>query len=256
MKISVHPVHSFTGKILDWQKQRVQLMSGPCDMYWLKKIVYGGMPYILKIDDIDAGYCVLTQDKELSEIFLTPAFQKSYTQILTHLIAEKLATASICNTRDPFLLNSSLDLNQRVIPLAYLFTDVSPDLDFKCRLNFRLAKKDDADWLIKHTEYARDFDSDLHNEAIYIFDFEGERIGCGTLSLNYLQKEYVDVGVQIAPAFQNKGFGREILRALKQICYEKNKIPVCGCDCSNISSKRMIESSGFIATGRMVKILF
>lgn len=256
MKILSQLIHSFSDQILDWQKQRVRLMNGPCDMYWLKKIVYGGSPYILKINDVEAGYCVITQDKELSEIFLIPDFQQNYSQILTHLISEKLATSSICNTRDPFFLNSSLDLNQRVIPLAYLFTDVKSDFDFKNRLSSRLAKRDDADWLIKHTKYARDFDLDLRNRTLYLFDFQGDLVGCGTLSYNHLQSEYVDTGVQISPGFQNKGFGREIVQALKQICYAKNKIPVCGCDFSNICSKRMIESVGFIATGRIVKILF
>ena len=62
--------------------------------------------------------------------------------------------------------------------------------------------------------------------------------------------EYEESGVCIAKSWQNRGFGKEVLRALVSLAFDTHggKRFVCGCFHDNLPSAAVIRSQGFVYT--------
>lgn len=256
LKIKLIQENSFTSTLLGWQIEHTKTLTGPRDVYWLNRIVYGGIPFILQLGEEPLGYCAITRDHVLSELFLMPPHRNLSSLILKFLLDQNRVSAALVSTRDPLLLSICLDFNRTVTPIAYLFQDLDSTLRPDQKFPLRLANPKDRVWIEKDTDYARDFDIDFARENLWILTDHETKLGYGTFSPNPIQPEYSDIGAWVDPSRRNQDLGKTIILHLKEICYDRNLIPTCGCDSDNLSSKRMLEKAGFFASGRMLKIEF
>ena len=53
-----------------------------------------------------------------------------------------------------------------------------------------------------------------------------------------------------------KVLGAYIISLIKQHCFIKDLVPVCGCDYHNYASKKTLEKAGFITKHRIVRFEF
>ena len=251
--IELKPQLTFTEQILDWQRKDAQSMTGPIDVFLLNSLVYRqGKPFLIVEEGKEVGFCAIMASKELTALVVT----KELERILHHLIAKKWVSSAFVSTRQPSLLSLCLDKNQRVEVMAYLFSDIDPEVKPQKKISFRCASLEDEGCIQKGVEYTRDFRTDVSNQALYLFEDQGKIYGTGTISWNPLQKKFADIGAAVHPTYRGKGIGSEIILRLKKICYDRDLIPSCGCDLGNSGSKRMLGKAGFVATDRMLKISF
>ncbi|HSX26528.1 MAG TPA: GNAT family N-acetyltransferase [Chlamydiales bacterium] len=253
MQITFHQEKGFTDPIKEWQEKHTKRLKGPIDVFWLNHAIYGGSVFSIHSTK-PIGYCVITKNKELSELFLEDPNDSP--QAIASLLKEKRIASSIVSTRNPYLLSLCMDFHKSAQSIAYLFLDLNRDLHPQKRLTFRIATQEDKPWIENKTDYERDLIIDLSEGLLFILLDGNTRLGHGTLSPNPLQPHYSDIGCWVDPVHRSKGYGCEIILHLKKVCYDRSILPTCGCDLENLSSKRMLEKSGFYASDRMVKMIF
>lgn len=76
-------------------------------------------------------------------------------------------------------------------------------------------------------------------------------VGCGFITRIHPLRKYRDVGVWVAPAYRDQGYGTGIISRLTEICDEHGWIPVCGCGMDNHGSRRVLEKNGFVSHHRL-----
>ncbi|MBQ6868393.1 MAG: GNAT family N-acetyltransferase, partial [Clostridia bacterium] len=58
--------------------------------------------------------------------------------------------------------------------------------------------------------------------------------------------EEIDIGVETAEGYKNKGLGKTVANQMIKYTLEQNKLPVWACHCTNAGSNRMAQSLGFV----------
>ncbi len=257
MQVSFHPELRFTDTIKKWQQEHIKMLKGPIDVFWFNRIVSRATPLLVKLSNTPIGYCIITKNKELSELFITRPHINEFSQVMASLIQQKLISSAIVSTRNPRLLSLCLDFNKSAKSIAYLFLDLHPDLQPQIKgLVFRLATQGDMPWIESDPECPKTLATDLAEGLIYILLDRETKLGYGKLTPTPLQALNRNIGGWVDPTHRAKGIGCEIILYLKKICYERSLIPTCGCDIENLASKRMLEKAGFYASDRMVLFEF
>ena len=79
-----------------------------------------------------------------------------------------------------------------------------------------------------------------------------ELVGCGILTRVIADYDAVDVGMVVAEAHRRRGIGAYIVAHLKHHCLTSGDRPICGCSADNQSSRRTLESAGFVTAHSLV----
>lgn len=58
--------------------------------------------------------------------------------------------------------------------------------------------------------------------------------------------EGIDIGIETAPNYRQKGLGAHVAEQMIRYCFENNKHPIWSCDTANTSSQILAEKLGFI----------
>ena len=243
---------------LEMQSIQTKTLTGAIDIFWLEK-TFSSTPFLLKQDAQETGYCVINTSNELMEFYVIDPDVSAKKTILHELIHQKKITSAIVSTRNPGMLTVCLDQGGYVDSTAYLFVDYQQlCAHFPTECHYRLANIDDftllsACYSHRSAEILKKW---IDAQTIFLLFKKEKMIGIGRLALNVLQPQYCDVGASIEPPYQNQGLGTQLILQLKEECYRRGLIPTCGCDKTNLASKRMLEKAGFCVQDRMLKITF
>jgi RimJ/RimL family protein N-acetyltransferase len=81
---------------------------------------------------------------------------------------------------------------------------------------------------------------------------QGELAATGGILFHY-NPPYGDIYMEVAGAYQRRGFGSYLVQELKRICREMGNIPAARCNEGNVGSRRTLERSGMLPCARVVR---
>ena len=254
----------------------LQQLTAPLDGYWEAALIGQAPHYEIREDESPIGYCAITDEQELLQIYTTSPLNTS-TALKQLWETSKMKTAVI-GTNDPLTLANCLKLsdNPALTIHTYLFQDsnrptelYSPNPDAQ----FRLATMDDLEALINfynqnneyedtdaiedgfggHHQYTKTL---IENKQVFLLTDETTIFGIGECRFSQTQPPFADVGMIVNKAHRRQQFGTTILIHLKNYCYQLNRKPICSCEAKNIASLKTIEKAGFCNSDRLLSIKF
>ena len=100
------------------------------------------------------------------------------------------------------------------------------------------------------------YEERIVNQEIYLLEEDHETIGLGVLVENKIMRNCIGTGMFTRESKRGEGIGRSIIIHLKAIAHELGKTPVPGCWYYNMSSKKTLESAGYISKSKLLKFHF
>lgn len=238
--------------------QYVSTLSGRYDDF-LEEHILRSTFYSILIHGIPSGYFAILDGKLLTQFYLPkPAFRHAQAVFADMLETFKIKEAFV-PTCDEAMLALCMDEQRSIAQQAYFFED--------SEVAVRPAEYP-REWLtpasLSDLEEIRSITGDFtdrHEERIregqlFILREKGEFLGMGIIEINCIMKGCIGTGMFTNPLHRQKGVGRSIILHLKELCREQEMIPLPGCWYYNHNSKRTLESAGYIAKTRLLRISF
>lgn len=207
------------------------------------------------------AYAVVSGDT-LVEIYVTPEHAHKLVELFQLVIDEHPIKAVLCKSYDTQLLYAALSKDAKVVTGGYLFRRVVdvPQERTAEGVFFRAADQSDVkavmhinDDFFESIEEINDY---LHSGGLFVLESNQGIVGCGIGKAVVPGRVDMDIGMLVAPSHRNRGFGRHIVRCLKDHFLQQGLRPICGCGASNFASKRALEKAGFVSDHRLLSISY
>ncbi|TIH17309.1 GNAT family N-acetyltransferase [Marinifilum sp. JC120] len=225
------------------------------DLY-LEELVREGAVWLMG----DMGYAVVSGDS-LVEFFVPGEFREKLIFLFDTLVDFCRIKQVLCKSFDSDLLFVSLSRQVHMSTVGLLFREIADSsfhlVEGQC---MRPANEADIDTIVAFDDgFFHDRAEIEHYFAegnLYAFDCAGSVRGCGIVTPVIAGRNYMDVGVLVAPEFRNQGCGAYIVSFLKSAMLEQGYNPICSCSNENRASAKALQRAGFVCGHRVLKFVF
>ena len=237
----------------------VKTLSSPFDSYLEGHIVESDF-YSIHIDIAAIGYFSFNKDSFITQFYLERTYIKHSQQIFKDIIAQYQIKNALVFTGDELFLSLVLDQETILKKQAYFFQDSRATIDEATLYqggSFRPAIKDDIPLILQVSgDFFDSLEAQVERGEIFVFLDGDILIGAGIVEHSKVLKGHTSIGMFTNENYRQKGIGRTIITRLKQWCYEKGLIPICGCWYYNYNSKKTLESAGMVTKTRLLNVEF
>ncbi|MCH4887999.1 GNAT family N-acetyltransferase [Acidaminobacter sp. JC074] len=232
-------------------------LSGPYDDY-LEDHILASRFYTLDIDGEIVGYFAIYDKALLTQFYIEEESLHLAQMCFKYVLKEFKITHGYVPTCDEQFLSLSMDFHASIDLQAYIFHDTKREVDPPAfpKSMLRLANLSDVEAIKR---LSGDFFSELYqavsDRKIYILEDE-EIYGFGIIEVNKIHTNCRGTGMFTVEKHRQKGVGRSVILHLKDLCETLEYQPLPACWYHNYQSKSVLESCGFAATTRLLKVEF
>ncbi len=228
------------------------------DTYW-EDYILESQTYSIEIDEQYAGcFSIHSQENMLTSFFIKDEYVIFSQAVFLDILEKYQVKFAYVVTSDELFLSVAMDNHKKVELQAYFFDDSFVPKN-PCKYPIYLLKqanKSDYNEL-KALDFFDNLDLEDETDIKYVMrDCNGNLMGAGHIQTMLLAPKWGACGMITAENYRQKGVGKSIIMHLKQICMERELIPIAGCWYYNHNSKRTLESCGFSSRTRLLKIHF
>lgn len=179
----------------------------------------------------------------LKEFFVRPPFRGAALQFFRQLVVTSAARRIEAQTNDAHLLLMLYDCAVELSSETILFDDgVTTTVTARGVTLRRLTEADRA----------RVFPHTLEPVGDWGLEVTHELVATGGLAFHY-NPPYGDLYMEVAAAYQRRGFGSYLVQELKRLCYEMGCIPAARCNQANEGSRLALQRAGMFPCARIVR---
>ena len=226
--------------------------------YYLEQLVQAGSCWILSQRSAAVGYAVV-HDRALVEFYLTLPAQHHAPELLETAMQASGAQRILCKSFDTLLLHAATDGSARMESVGLLFRQIT---DPTCKLppDLRMRPAATDEWQAVAAINDDFFDSDaeiqglIQRGQLFLLERQQEMLGCGIGQPVIEGAPHWDIGMLVAAAHRQQGYGACIISWLKQHHLQRGLQPICGCSSDNTASARALYNAGFSCTHRLLDI--
>ncbi|MCP3959847.1 MAG: GNAT family N-acetyltransferase [bacterium] len=215
------------------------------------------------------GYFCVNDEGRLLQFFVDAASEHAAAGIFAGIVARDEVKGAMVSTADPLFLGLTLDLqkavrvhtrlyhdhDRREVPLAGAagasFDVVEAgELGVIAELQRESLDEDPGDWLMGYLENL------LARRELYALRLGGEVLGTGEARVSESQPPVADLGVITMRRHRGRGVAPHVLWRLKQLCYDRDLVPICSTTVDNAGARRAIAKAGFESRHRILDVAF
>lgn len=215
------------------------------------------------------GYFCVNDEGRLLQFFVVAPYEHVAAELFTAAVARDEVKGAMVSTADPLFLGLCLDLQKEVGVHTYLYRDhdrrevaltdaagasfnVVPagELDVIAGLQRDSLDQDTGDWLTGYLENL------IARRELYALRLGDEILGTGEARVSESQPPFADLGVITMRRHRGRGVAPHVLSRLKQLCYDRELVPICSTTAENVAARRAIAKAGFISRHRILKVPF
>ena len=240
-------------------KDYLASLSSPIDSFVEQHLVESDY-YRITADGAELGFFAISNDTLLTQFYLNDTGLQRGRELFAEVLEQHKPSTAFIPTCDELFLSHALDKHTALKKMAFQFSDGGKPIDYtpkQPKPAYRLAEAADI--------------PALNAIEDSIIDNPEERISRGELHVGYLDDKLVAIGLMEASLFwsdrtsigmlthescRQQGIGTQTLLYLKQLCYDKNIMPIAGCGYSNIGSQKTLQAAGMITKTRLLKLSF
>ncbi len=209
----------------------------------------------ISLDGTRIGYAIMNEAVML-ELHLTDRYQSDLCMHLPAIVKACRGETILVQSFDEGLMACCSRLYPCQVA-GLLYRDrIKNRIPQKPGVSYRPAGPDDLAFLLMQEDEVFEprglIPSAVSEGGIILCIKDGTCVGCGFITRIHPLREFRDVGVWVAPAYRNQGYGTGILSQAIEICDENRWIPICGCGVDNHGSQKVLEKNGFISHHRLI----
>ncbi len=255
-------------KLKELKIMYIEETTAPLDGMWLCGFVPAAKHFGVYEEDKLKGYFCINEEGYLLQYILGANYKYQSEAVFKTLLETKNSEVgdikgAFCSTAEPGFMSLCLDnfRSHKVNALMYKQDKSQVMIDKPIELNVLkenhlkdvIAFAHEAigapvDWL--HGYY-----SNLIKRAELYASIQNDRIIATGECRGYdeYQTSYADLGVIVAKEERSKGIATKVLKSLSLIAKDKNLIPICSTEASNLGAQRAISRAGFFAHNRIIQ---
>ena len=216
-----------------------------------------------------AGYFCVNDEGRLLQFYVAPPFERVAAELFGAVVARDEVKGAMVSTADHLFLGLSLDIQNDVAVHTHLYQDrhqdelaladgaeasfnvVEPgELESIAELQRNSLDQDLGDWLLGYLENL------IARRELYALRLGEETLGTGEARVSESQPPFADLGVITMRSHRGRGVASHILWRLKQLCYDRELVPICSTTTENAGARRAITRAGFISRHRILQVAF
>ncbi len=235
-------------------------LAEPQELY-VEQLVAIGQAYVVFCGPELQGYVVVAGET-IVELHVDDAGLETLPALFAATLAESGATRALCKTFDTTMVTAAASRPATTRTVGFLFRSVRDRSSISdARLRPRLGTAADADSLWSmHDGFFEDrdeIDRYAADDRLFVYGTTAdELVGCGILTRVIAAQRAVDVGMVVAKAHRQRGFGAYLVAHLKHHCLQRGDRPICGCSADNQSSRRALENAGFVTAHSLIEFTY
>lgn len=226
---------------------------------FLEMLVQEGICYNINLDEVRAGYVVMTKDRILVEFHLQDKYIPYCPEIIEKTISGLKIKKIYCQSFDSLLLSSCMLQSLDYKLIGHLFRDIIevPSYTNK-QLQVKWATEEDYCFLLEQKDGLYETPEELRTfirrrSVLMFYDPLNQLTGCGYLIKIHESFDYYDIGMWVNPDFRKQGIATAIISWLKEWCLRNDYLPICGCDIRNVASRKTLEKNGFVSQYKLIE---
>ena len=205
------------------------------------------------------GYFGLFEERLLTQFFLTTPELRHGQTVLEKIIKDFAVRNAYVPTCDELFLAFAMDIHKKVDLQAYIFTDSQKAVrpaEYPQEM-LRLAKLADLPDIIAVTgDFMNKLEQRILDEQIFVLCEEGILLGIGVMIRNRIMTDCIGTGMFTNEKYRKRGVGRSIILHLRDRCYAAGCTPIPSCWYHNHTSRRTLESAGYVTKTRLLNVRF
>ncbi len=263
--ITIHERES--ADLADLRRDCLASMAAPLDGMW-EAFVAMSRQMEIRADGERAGYFCVDSEGQLLQFFVVAPLEQRAGELFGEVIARDDVTSAIVSTADQLFLGLCLDAQKGLTVHSFLFHDQrrrelstakldgasldlveTGELDTIGELQRASLDADPGEWLDGYLENL------VGRRELYALRLGEEILATGEARVSESQSPFVDLGVITMRSHRGRGVATHTLRRLKQLCYDRELVPICSTTVDNQAARRAIEKAGFVSRHRILKVV-
>lgn len=243
-------------------------LSAPLDGMWEVLATMGRQMEICSAGQ-RVGYFSLNDEGLVLQFHLARAFESAAIEIFAEVLSCDQVQGAMVSTADSLFMNLCLDAHKKVKVHTYLYQDddrreaalqgepqasldvvEAGELEAIANLHRDSLDRDPGDWLVGYLENLID------RRELYALREAGEILATGEVRVSESQPPFADLGVITVRRHRGRGVASHLLGRLKQLCYDRELVPICSTTKENVAAQRAIVKAGFVSRHRILKVEF
>lgn len=229
--------------------------SSPFESF-LEGFILGSAFSEILVEGQPAGYFAIHNDKLLTQFYVRPAFRRIGQQIFKAVVDQPEIETLFVYTGDEFFLSHALESKIPFEMQAYFFQALadSPGADPDPQFRLRVALKEDIPFITGHSgDFFDPIEARIERGEIFIGSQKDAVVSFGIIETSQLYEKTASIGMFVLEAARQKGYGTQMIMALKNRCLAQDVRPIAGCWYYNHNSKKTLEKAGMFTQTRLLK---
>ncbi len=245
------------------RKKLYQRLKSPIDAMWELLYINSSQDYLIINNDDILGYCCIDAEGSLTQIYLEDAQLSKMTPIIEQLIGSSLVKSASLSSNEPTGFNACLSLSQSTEINTFCFEHVNSSIVINNPLPLALGTIDDIPSIKAFYKAHVGMDDTfgytenlISRKEIFILKEMDIIIATSECRVSDSQSEIADLGIIVHKEHQGKGLATIIMQMQVNKVLKAGRKPICSTTFDNISSRKVIEKSGFFCSNIIFDMKF
>ena len=251
-----------TETINNYRSQLYKSLKAPIDAMWEQLYIASSQHYLIEENDT-LGYCCISEEGCLTQIFLTKNHLALMENVIQDLISNGLIKTASLSSNEPVAFNSWLNHSKSVKTNTFCFEHLNKEVEVDASLNIKLVTTDDIPAVKLYLKEQVGMDDTFGytenlvvRKEIFMLKESETIVATSECRMSDSQPEIADLGIIVNHDFQGKGLATKIMKMQVNRVLKAGRKPICSTTLNNIASRKAIENSGFYCSNIIFDINF
>ena len=254
---------NITNTINGLRSQLYQKLTAPIDAMWEQLYVSSSQHYLIENNDNTLGYCCISEEACLIQIFLVEEYCSKMENVIEELIKSELIISSSLSSNEPIGFNACLLHSKSIMTNTFCFEHVNTSIEVNSTLNVELVSTEDIpatkaflkeqvgmDDTFGYTENL------VSRKEIFMVKESDVIIATSECRMSDSQPEIADLGIIVNRDYQGRGIATQVMQMQVNRVLKTDRKPICSTTLDNIASRKVIEKSGFYCSNIIFNMNF
>lgn len=245
-------------KVFDIVKEHASTLSSPWDSFMEENLLKNDA-CLISADGVVVGYASLNNDT-LFSFYVVKSYYRFAPDILFDFVKKFNIAVVQALTNDSLFMGLLMEWDCVVKDRGGCFFSDNGRLPKPSIMadnpRFREAEASDiANIILRTQDFFEKHEMRIAEKTLFVLEDGDELMGCGLVEVGKIHTDCVSIGMITCKGHRQKGVAKMILWHLKEWAYQHSLRPIAGCWYYNVLSRRCLESSGMVPTGKAYTVI-
>ncbi|MEQ9375996.1 MAG: GNAT family N-acetyltransferase [Imperialibacter sp.] len=250
-------------QISELRAKLYQNLTAPIDAMWEQLYIASAQPYLIESKGVTLGYCCITDQNCLLQLFLLEESTSKMDQVIKSLVGTKLVNSASLSSNEPVSFNACLNNSKSIQANTFCFQHSNKPIDLKVAFTVELVSSDDIPAVKEFLKDQIGMDDTfgytenlVSRKEIYLVRASDLIIATSECRMSDSQPGIADLGIIVKREYQGKGIATRVMQMQVNRLLKAKRKPICSTTLDNLAARKAIERSGFYCSNILFDIHF